>query len=69
MSVDGLTVRKAVHDYVESEPRATYDTVVEAVCTTVGATERRVCDEIEKMEQNAFLYLVEGDAETVVKVA
>jgi len=69
MSVDGLTVRKAVHDYVQANPRADYDTVVESVCDTLNATEKRVCDEIEKMEQNGFLYLIESDTETVVKVA
>jgi len=66
---DAATVRKAIHGYVQANPRADYDTVVESVCATLNATEKRVCDEIEKLEQNGFLYLVESDAETVVKVA
>jgi hypothetical protein len=69
MSVDGLTVRKAVHDYVSENPRADYDTVVANVCDTVNATEKRVCDEIKKMEENGFVYLVDAEEATEVKVA
>ena len=69
MSVDGLTVRKAVHDYIQNNPQATYDEVVESVCDTVGAAEKRVCDEISKLEKEGFVYCIESGDTTEVKVA
>jgi len=69
MSVDGGTVRNAVHDFVSENPRADYDTVVETVCDAVNATEKQVCDEISKLEKHGFLYLVEAEDATEVKVA
>lgn len=69
MSVDGLTVRKAVHDFIQNNPQATYDQVVESVCGEVGAAEKRVCDELQKMEENGFLYCIESGETTEVKVA
>lgn len=66
---DAMTVRKAVHSFVKENPQAAYDEVVKSVCDETGATEKQVCDEVDNLEANGFLYLVESDETTEVKVA
>jgi hypothetical protein len=66
---DVLTVRKAVHDFVDKNPQADYERVVSVVCSETGAAEKTVCDEISKLESEGFVYCVESGDTTEVKVA
>jgi len=69
MSATTQTVGKAVNEYVRQTPEPTYEDVVSAVSDEVSASSGEVRDAIEKLVANGFIYKIEEDGATVVKVA
>jgi DNA-binding MarR family transcriptional regulator len=65
---DALTIRKAVNDYIQNNPQSTYASVVESVADELSVVQNRVRDELDRMEKNGFIYCVDSDDGTVVKV-
>jgi len=68
-NADSLTVGKAITDYVERNPADGYETIVSAVADELNVSKGSVIDEVEKLEQEGFVYLIEVEETTEVKVA
>jgi len=68
-AADSLTVGKAINDYVARNPSDSYETIVNAVADELNVSKGQVIDEVEKLEQEGFVYLIESGDTTEVKVA
>lgn len=65
---DRVTIRRAVRDYLNRNPHATYRTVVDAVAAELSVDSAEIETEMDKLEKNGFVYLYESDDGTEVKV-